>query len=79
MSRQQHAIITSLRRAGFIGLTTFDLFQQTGICDPIRRVRELQAAGWGIEKVRERRTASGANVFRYRFNGTQPTNQGDMT
>jgi len=64
MSRQCFTVLTTLRGAGMVGMTTFELFQATGLCDPIRRVRELRSKGFVIDHY-ERRSQKGARVVRY--------------
>jgi len=67
LSRQWGVIASALRSAGLAGLTTMELLDRTRIANATRRVREMRAAGWGIENRYERTTKDGGKVFRYRL------------
>ena len=69
----------ALALAGPRGLTRMDMNNAVQSPNTDRRFREMQEAG-EAEKYPAGRTERGRTLFRYRLrNGTQPTNQGDMT
>ena len=68
MSAQCEIVLRELKRAGLAGLTRMELQQRVfpDVLGVTQRISELKRAGVSVACVRERTTAAGRGVWRYR-------------